>query len=786
MDANEDADRPQSLANVTERKLETTEEEHPPSNFLLEGSPGNTDRFGDHQPLPQILELDTEGVTGGTTIDGLESRRNIQRQDGPQLPYYAELGKDDWRVTETISSSLTPSTIFVEEQNELERLANEHDKVNGNIASSSHLHNVANSVDQPDENTAVVEHPAVPAVPMERALRRAFVKSAMTPEHEYLPRRERDKILTPERIRHELDHPSEELLHQICDQKQTPGKTGGSRRVFFAILLLIGRSMDINQVVAEELSDHDLPFDLDTTSDFVSVLKRNNGGKPLQFCKEWTMISHENFFHYQWKLRAPFFSLRKFPMQHGDRREKHHLLLRPCDVLPITECELSLSSDGDEYFALKVVKGEGERKTLRKIKYTRWPHLIMMLGSFQQNGLHFLILPWAVGGNLQDLWKRIPSHPGTARDAETGLWFATQILGLAEGLKLIHKYKIAGQQDTSMNQSEVNRKYGIHGDIKPANILWFPKELIDPGASLHGDLTISDFGFSSFNGSEAVGNQQPRGMTPAYRPPELDDNQGVTPKSDIWAFGCVLIEFVTWYLLGLEGVEKFDLGREQQSYRGILDRAYFELSGKLHDFNPTRAKKKKEVLEHLAYLSDLPHCPDFLLDLIYYIREHLFRMKPTNRLDMELFVPKLEKWQTKCCHQESYLTTREKLPLTPEQRTETTESDRSTYPYLSYYWSTIDTQLQQQRKALTSQAHIAEDRAIFGPSVQNSTERTSLISIPQTQGTETCQRLVPDSARGNGRNNTARQYCLWFFCVRRVLGPLFVAKAQLTTQHNAE
>lgn len=47
------------------------------------------------------------------------------------------------------------------------------------------------------------------------------------------------------------------------------------------------------------------------------------------------------------------------------------------------------------------------------------------------------------------------------------------------------------------------------------------------------------------------------GNTPTYRAPELDIMKDSTPKYDIWSLGCVLLEFVVWYLCGWDEVEAF-------------------------------------------------------------------------------------------------------------------------------------------------------------------------------------------------------------------------------------
>jgi len=50
------------------------------------------------------------------------------------------------------------------------------------------------------------------------------------------------------------------------------------------------------------------------------------------------------------------------------------------------------------------------------------------------------------------------------------------------------------------------------------------------------------------------------GFSEDYRPPEidLDDQEHVTRKSDIWSLGCVYLELCTWYLRGIDGIQQFE------------------------------------------------------------------------------------------------------------------------------------------------------------------------------------------------------------------------------------
>jgi len=256
------------------------------------------------------------------------------------------------------------------------------------------------------------------------------------------------------------------------------------------------------------------------------------------------------------------------------------------------------TSDEDQHFALKSVEGadifQTEWRSLQKVTHKWSPHLIKLLCSIEHGPKKYLIMPYA-HGNLQKLWAEQPDDPQAARDANTGRWLASQILGLAKGLKDIHNCILdQARWPPSMRPSEANRKYGVHGDIKPANILWFRDHMLDEPTTGLGLLQITDFGFSDFKDSAVSEAAPAKGLTPQYRPPEYEENdRKISAKSDIWAFACVLIEFLTWYLKGLPGLEKFEAARETLTYYGIKDKAYFEL--KLLGETPVQATKHNEV-----------------------------------------------------------------------------------------------------------------------------------------------------------------------------------------------
>lgn len=164
-------------------------------------------------------------------------------------------------------------------------------------------------------------------------------------------------------------------------------------------------------------------------------------------------------------------------------------------------------------------------------------HLIELLTTWHQNGSYYLLFPWA-DGNLHDFWKE---HPEPSHIPTVVQWMAQQCLGIMEGLYRIHR-----------SDSSDCEEFGIHGDIKPENILWFK----DRGTG-HGRLVICDFGFTKFHNRKSRSNAAPAGMSGTYRAPEIDRSIKISRGYDIWTVGCLYLEFVTWYLTGWNGITLF-------------------------------------------------------------------------------------------------------------------------------------------------------------------------------------------------------------------------------------
>jgi serine/threonine protein kinase len=222
---------------------------------------------------------------------------------------------------------------------------------------------------------------------------------------------------------------------------------------------------------------------------------------------------------------------------------------------------------------LKVCEGSGKRTgedealALKRLNNKPHEHLIKLLATYTHRDRYHMIFPWA-DGNLRMLWQRLSINVAeNSRSPQVAKWMSKQVLGLAHALQRIHYCENEERDVQDLPSHDNSKTHGRHGDLKPENILWFKTEATDSMQSF-GVLKIADFGFADFHGPHSKSNIRMSavdGYTETYKAPESDINKLVSPQYDIWSFGCILLQFVVWYLLGWEGVERFSEARMGES-----------------------------------------------------------------------------------------------------------------------------------------------------------------------------------------------------------------------------
>ncbi|MGH7676245.1 MAG: serine/threonine-protein kinase, partial [Gemmatimonadales bacterium] len=175
----------------------------------------------------------------------------------------------------------------------------------------------------------------------------------------------------------------------------------------------------------------------------------------------------------------------------------------------------------DRKVALKVLRPElsailGAGRFLAEIRTTanlQHPHILSLFDSGEADGLVYYVMPFVDGESLRDRLKREHQLP-----VDDAVRIAREV---ADALEYAHRHGV------------------VHRDIKPENIL------------LHGGhALVADFGIAlAVSRSEGETRMTETGMslgTPHYMSPEQAmGEREITPKSDIYALGCVLYEMLT-------------------------------------------------------------------------------------------------------------------------------------------------------------------------------------------------------------------------------------------------
>lgn len=343
----------------------------------------------------------------------------------------------------------------------------------------------------------------------------------------------------------------------------------GARRIFAILVLLKGEEKLISDFVRSDgfqLSalDSKLPFSKETLSEIVST------------------DTVDDFYSVQWEFVAPIFS-----------RGILHRVLDPRTRLPflfhrdtgkeggfghIYELEIHPENhrftvipgnsvcEADSYctvyflilamFQPRFVRKEflpnttdpgsfeTELHNLNLLNNLKHSNIVELLGSWTYRGRHNALFPCAKGGDLLQLLnsKNRPYH--FLEDTE----FYRALSELSSANQKVHQYT-----SEKLNLTLI----GVHHDLRPQNIL------VHEGAFI-----LADFGLSKFKDAEQSSKSLFRIGAGHYLAPECEDYENnfekhaISRPSDIWSFGCIMAEILTYMSFGADGVTKFKNDRK--------------------------------------------------------------------------------------------------------------------------------------------------------------------------------------------------------------------------------
>ncbi|KAF5588093.1 serine threonine kinase [Fusarium pseudocircinatum] len=285
-----------------------------------------------------------------------------------------------------------------------------------------------------------------------------------------------------------------------------------------------------------------------------------------------------------------------------------------------------LHYDGEEKrdvaFAVKKIYSQNswdfarERDAYRRMNLAQnpHPHIVPLLASYRMEGRYHFVFPLA-DWDLAMYWR---SEPKPSNDRRTLEWFGGQLRGLADAVSMIH-----GQKDQERDV------YGVHGDIKPENILCFGSNDSERWTA----FALSDFGSSYFCTAEE--RNIPHGLkhTPAYRAPEIDTTTlGITQAYDIWSLGCVFAEAITWFYEGRTGIAKLIHARLDEERNSPNRDAFFYVKDNFTNRGGLSAKLKPEIQRLLVSLRRSSRSSLFMDDMLYIVLEGMLKVNVSERM----------------------------------------------------------------------------------------------------------------------------------------------------------
>lgn len=245
---------------------------------------------------------------------------------------------------------------------------------------------------------------------------------------------------------------------------------------------------------------------------------------------------------------------------------------------------------------------EREASNLHILCRLKHPNIVPLISSYQFRGKTNFLFPRASGGNLHELLRKKDRPAELASDED----FLYAICGLCSAINTVHSFFI----------SELDlRMIGCHRDIKPRNILVDGRNFI-----------LADFGLARLKmATESSKSDFVTG--PAwYLAPECDDVEDsfekhtISRPSDIWSFGCILLEILTYLVKGDNAIATFQQRRKIKF--GITT---------TYTFHAGRKSKHPGVVSWIAELEDHIHQDKpYLLGVLALIRETL-SIAPTDR-----------------------------------------------------------------------------------------------------------------------------------------------------------
>ncbi|KAF2132922.1 HET-domain-containing protein [Dothidotthia symphoricarpi CBS 119687] len=304
---------------------------------------------------------------------------------------------------------------------------------------------------------------------------------------------------------------------------------------------------------------------------------------------------------------------------------KDHIksLLHPDEKIETMVAVKQIKVDNETDPKNVVTHWEKEVGALARMNELNHEHIVRFITAFRRGSAkdpeHHLIFEWANGGNLLNLWKATPQPVLEAPLIEA---VVKQLLGLADALSAAHYL----EEDGKLTGGGYR-----HGDLKPANILWFRD------SNGIGRLKIGDWGEAKIHNVVTAlrhSKTTAKFATRRYEAPEVETGvkavllgQAEFRRSrlyDIWAMGCVTLEFIVWLLYGYDVLDRFNKSVKNESNG---ESPFYQLS----NAKGKKVAKVHSVVEYwIDHMARDPSCKagaTALGDLLQIVRTGLLVVK---------------------------------------------------------------------------------------------------------------------------------------------------------------
>lgn len=183
---------------------------------------------------------------------------------------------------------------------------------------------------------------------------------------------------------------------------------------------------------------------------------------------------------------------------------------------------------------------EREEKCLRLLNGLRHPNIVPFLGSYTYKKQYYFLFPYIE----TDLGKFLTSECRHG-EFQWDCTFYAALAGLASALAKTHRL-VLDEEEHGIRVEAI----GYHHDIRPPNVL-----------VSHDSFILADFGLGSLKDAEALSLTPYKSIIGDYIAPEctdMDENAQIVNRAiDVWAFGCLILEVVTYLLKGPNGIKEF-------------------------------------------------------------------------------------------------------------------------------------------------------------------------------------------------------------------------------------